>query len=272
MSGPVVVGVSLKTYFGHEQAAAWFADVARRVGEHFPVTAGDVRLFVIPTYLQIPAALAAFAGTPVRVGAQDVSAFPPGAFTGEITAAELAEIGVTYAEVGHAERRRLFGETDEVVAAKVAAALDAGIAPVLCVGETDRLPAGDAATAIVAQLHADLEDSPRGPVVVAYEPVWAIGAPEPAPAAHITTVTRALRTALDALPDRLGSSVIYGGSAGPGLLTELGDDVDGLFLGRFAHDPDALIAVLDEAAALSEARLPAADALRQAQGPEGESA
>jgi triosephosphate isomerase len=181
---------------------------------------------------------------------------------------------VAYAEVGHAERRRLFGETDEVVAAKVAAALDAGIVPVLCVGEADRLSADDAAAATVAQLHADLEDSPAGPVVVAYEPVWAIGAPQPAPAIHISTVTRALRAALDALPARTGSSVIYGGSAGPGLLTELGDDVDGLFLGRFAHDPEALIAVLDEAAALSEARLPAAQAPapRQAQEPEGESA
>jgi triosephosphate isomerase len=251
MPGPVTIGVSLKTYFGHAQAAAWFAEVARRVSEDFPVTAGDVRLFVIPTYLQISAALEAFAGTPVAIGAQDVSAFPPGAFTGEVTAAELAEFGVTYAEVGHAERRRLFGETDEVVAAKAAAALDAGIVPVLCIGEADRLAAADAATATVAQLHADLEDAPVGPVVVAYEPVWAIGAPEPAPAHHITTVTRALRTALDADPVRTGSSVIYGGSAGPGLLTQLGDDVDGLFLGRFAHDPDALVAVLDEASALA---------------------
>ncbi|MCP2635910.1 triose-phosphate isomerase [Microbacterium sp. HD4P20] len=257
MSGPVVVGVSLKTYFGHQQAAAWFTEVAQRVGEHFAVTAGDVRLFVIPTYLQIPAALDAFAGTPVAVGAQDVSAFPPGAFTGEVTADELAELGVAYAEVGHAERRRLFAETDEVVAAKVAAALGAGITPVLCVGETDHLAARDAATATVAQLHADLEDAPAGPVLVAYEPVWAIGAPQPAPAAHITTVTRALRTALHALPAHAGSSIIYGGSAGPGLLTELGDHVDGLFLGRFAHDPDALITVLDEASALAAKREPA---------------
>lgn len=255
MPGPVIVGVSLKTYFGHAQAAAWFADVARRAGGHLPVTAGDVRVFVIPTYLQIPAALDAFAGTPVRVGAQDVSAFPAGAFTGEVTAAELAEIGVAVAEVGHAERRRLFGETDEVVAAKVAAALDAGIVPVLCVGEADRLSADQAAAATVTQLHADLEDAPAGPVVVAYEPVWAIGAPEPAPAAHITTVTRALRAALDADPARAGSSVIYGGSAGPGLLTQLGNDVDGLFLGRFAHDPDALLTVLDEASTLADRSL-----------------
>ena len=83
--------------------------------------------------------------------------------------------------------------------------------------------------------------------MVAYEPHWAIGAAEPAPDDHISTVCAALRTAvagLDAHPD---SSVIYGGSAGPGLLTRLADTVDGLFLGRFAHDPTALATVLDEA-------------------------
>ncbi len=93
-------------------------------------------------------------------------------------------------------------------------------------------------------------------MVVAYEPVWAIGAPEPAPTDHIRVVTRALRAALDADPARGGSRVIYGGSAGPGLLTRLDGDVDGVFLGRFAHDPAALAAVVDEAAALTRTSTP----------------
>ncbi|MBW9094335.1 triosephosphate isomerase [Microbacterium jejuense] len=250
----VTVGVSLKTYFGHEQARTWFAEVAQRAATHPAVTSGEVRLFVIPTYLQIPAALDTFSATPVVVGAQDVSEYEPGAYTGEVTAAELAELGVAVAEIGHAERRRLFGETDEVTARKAATALAHGITPVLCIGETSRTDAVDAATATVAQLAADLTGAPSGPVIVAYEPVWAIGAPEPAPVEHIATVTRALRAAVEADPARTGSVVIYGGSAGPGLLTRLGDDVDGLFLGRFAHDPSALDAVLDEAAALAAAR------------------
>jgi triosephosphate isomerase len=247
----VVVGVSLKTYFGHHQAIDWCARVAERVRTHQAVASGDVTLFVIPTYLGILPALDAFAGTPVLVGAQDVSAFEPGAYTGEVAAAELIEAGVRVAEVGHAERRRLFGETDEVVAAKTAAALAQGITPVLCIGEAAHQEASDAAAATVAQLHADLAGAPVGPVIVAYEPVWAIGAPEPAPVEHIVAVARALRAAIDALPERTGSVVIYGGSAGPGLLTALGDAVDGLFLGRFAHDVDNLVAVLDEAAARS---------------------
>jgi triosephosphate isomerase len=247
----VTVGVSLKTYFGHERARAWFADVAQRAAAHPAVAEGAVRFFVIPTYLQIPAALDAFRGTPVLVGAQDVSQFDPGPYTGEVTADELAEIGVQVGEIGHAERRRLFDETDTVTAAKAAAALRHGITPVLCIGEAERLGSPAAALANVEQLAVDLDGVPAGPVIVAYEPVWAIGADEPAPDEHISTVTRALRAAVDADPDRAGSVVIYGGSAGPGLLTRLGATVDGLFLGRFAHEVDALVAVLDEAAALA---------------------
>ncbi|MBT9606961.1 triose-phosphate isomerase family protein [Microbacterium sp.] len=251
----VTVGVSLKTYFGHERARAWFADVVQRAAVHPAVAAGDVRFFVIPTYLQIPAALDAFDGTPVLVGAQDVSEFEPGAYTGEVTASELAEIGVAVAEIGHAERRRLFDETDTVAAAKASVALTQGITPVLCIGEVERLDAAAAALATVKQLAANLSGVPVGPVIVAYEPVWAIGAAEPAPDDHIATVTRALRAALAADPARAGSVVIYGGSAGPGLLTRLGDSVDGLFLGRFAHEPSALAAVLDEASALASSRI-----------------
>ncbi|MBW9119755.1 triosephosphate isomerase [Microbacterium trichothecenolyticum] len=251
----VTVGVSLKTYFGHERARTWFADVAQRAASHPAVAGGSVRFFVIPTYLQIPAALDAFGGTPVLVGAQDVSEFAPGAYTGEVTADELAEVGVQVAEIGHAERRRLFDETDTVTAAKAAAALAHGITPVLCIGEAVRLGAPAAALANVEQLATNLDGVPVGPVIVAYEPVWAIGAAEPAPDDHIATVTRALRAAVDADPARAGSVVIYGGSAGPGLLARLGDSVDGLFLGRFAHDPDALVAVWDEASVLASSRI-----------------
>ncbi|MFE5672951.1 triose-phosphate isomerase family protein [Agromyces sp. NPDC056523] len=249
----VSVGVSLKMYFGHADARRWFERVAE-LAAHPALVDGRVECFVIPSYLQVLPALDTFAGTRVVVGAQDVATEDSGAFTGEVSAAELAEVGVRVAEVGHAERRRLFGETEEVVGAKTAAALRNGIAPVLCIGETERADAATAASATIAQLRSALADAPAGRVLVAYEPVWAIGAPEPAPVEHIAEVARALRGELDALPGREGSLVIYGGSAGPGLLTELGDAVDGLFLGRFAHDPAALADVLDEAAALADRR------------------
>jgi triosephosphate isomerase len=254
----VTVGVSLKAYFSRQRARAWFAEVAELMRMHDAVHDAVVDVFVIPTYLQIEDALTAFTGTGVAVGAQDVSPFEPGPYTGEITAAELAETGIARVEIGHAERRGLFNETDVVVQAKVAASLGHRLRPVLCVGETDRKDAATGAQATVAQLHAYLDGAPPGALVVAYEPVWAIGAPEPAPLDHITSVTRALRDALLADARRSNSLVIYGGSARPGLLTALtaGDveAVDGLFLGRFAHDPGAFAAVVDEAAALAQRR------------------
>jgi triosephosphate isomerase len=254
----VTVGVSLKMYFGNRDALAWFERVAAVVrapgAAGQAVMDGAVELFVIPGYLAIESARAAFSGTPVLVGAQDLATEDSGAFTGEVSGAELAEVGARVVEVGHAERRRLFGETDAVVAAKTAAALRNGLVPVLCLGETEHGAPERAAEVVVAQLVDALEGAPAGRVIVAYEPVWAIGAAEPAGAEHIIPVARAVRTALDGIPDRAGSSVVYGGSAGPGLLTRLEGAVDGLFLGRFAHDPDALAAVLGEAAVLAESR------------------
>lgn len=246
----VLVGISLKMYFGHAEAVAWFESVAALATGQPALADGSVRLVVLPSFISIPAAVARFDGTGVVIGAQDVAAADDGPFTGEVSASELAEVGVGVVAVGHAERRRLFGETDTVVAAKTAAALRHGLTPLICVGETAGLSVVAAAT-VIDQVDAALRGAPRGAVIVAYEPVWAIGASAPADDDHITTVTLALRQHLAELPARVGSSVIYGGSAGPGLLTRLGTAVDGLFLGRFAHDPGALARVLDEAAALA---------------------
>lgn len=253
-SVPVTVGVSLKMYFSNARTASWSAEVADVVRAHPAVADGRVRFFVIPTYLGMGPALAAFAGTAVEVGAQDLATEDAGAFTGEVSGAEIAEIGGTLVEVGHAERRRLFGETDEVVAAKTAAALRNGLSPLLCIGELAEGDPDAAAADSIAQLRDALAGAVAGPVIVGYEPVWAIGAPAPASADHIRAVARALRAELDTMPDRVGSTIIYGGSAGPGLLSELGDAVDGLFLGRFAHDPAAVSAILDEATTLADAR------------------
>ena len=239
-----IVGISLKMYFGHARATEWFAQVASRVAECPAVMDGSVEVFVTPTFLQVPAAIRAFDGTPVRVGGQDVAAEAEGAFTGEVSASELAEVGAGLAEIGHAERRRLFGENDADVARKAARSLEAGLEPLICIGETERQSPDKAAKVAVAQLKASLAGAPDGSVIVAYEPVWAIGAPEPAGEDHVRVVAGALREALDGRP---GSAVIYGGAAKPGLLTRLGDAVDGVFLGRFAHDPDALMQVIEEA-------------------------
>jgi triosephosphate isomerase len=248
-AGPAVIGVSLKMYFGHARTVDWCRAVAEIARAHPAVASGAAELVVLPSYLSIPAAVDILDGV-AGVGAQDLAVEDAGAFTGEVSGPQIVEAGCRFVEVGHAERRRLFAETEEVVRAKADAALRSGLVPLLCVGEAEAGDPGEAADECVRQLDDALalarERAHGGRIVVAYEPLWAIGAAEPASDAHIAGVCRRLRARLDALDADPGSAVVYGGSAGPGLLTRIGDDVDGLFLGRFAHDPDAVAAVLDE--------------------------
>ena len=250
MSQPdLVIGVSLKMYFGQRQTLGWCHAVAALAARHPAVTQGAVDLFVLPAAPLIDPVLRIFAGTPVRVGAQNLHWEDSGAFTGEVSGALLRELGCRYAEVNHAERRRLFGEDDATAAAKVAACRRNGLVPVLCVGEDSQSPPGQAAATVIAQARQILGPAGSGQnrVILAYEPHWAIGQPEAAPAGHIADVTGALRRWLASRPELAGSRVIYGGSAGLGLLGSIRGSVDGLFLGRFAHDPAALEAILDEA-------------------------
>jgi triosephosphate isomerase len=250
MPGPTVLGVSLKMYLNHRDTVRWSEQVATIAGEHSAALGGSAELFVLPSFPAIPACLDIFAGTPVRVGAQDLAVEDGGAYTGEVSGAMLAELGCTHAEVGHAERRRLYGESDSVVAAKAVAALRNGLIPVMCVGEPERTTPEQAATTCIPELSVVVDaagaNGHPAQLIVAYEPQWAIGASEPASADHIAGVCRTISGWLADQPAAAGSRVIYGGSAGPGLLTRLGDSVDGLFLGRFAHDPNALKSILDE--------------------------
>jgi triosephosphate isomerase len=234
----MIVGVSLKAYFGHDQTLAWAKRVAA-LASRSAIADGSVELFVIPSFPELAEVRSILDGTPIRLGAQDVFWEDRGAYTGEVTADQLAELGVSLVEIGHAERRRLFGETDEIVAAKCAAASRHGVQPLLCIGERRRSTEREA----IAESAAQLAAAHAPDALVAWEPVWAIGADRPAEPEYIRAVCDGLRASLD------GRRLIYGGSAGPGLLAELHSSVDGLFLGRFAHDVDALADVIDEAAA-----------------------
>jgi triosephosphate isomerase len=231
-----VIGVSLKAYFGVGQTRRWLAAVAELSRE-----AAHPELWVAPSFLSLDAAWRILAGTQVGLAAQDVFWERGGPYTGEITAPMLAELGVAYAEVGHAERRRLFGEDDAITARKAAAAVRAGLVPVVCIGETG----GDAAETCLIQAEAVLGALPEdADVIFAYEPVWAIGAAAPAPAGHVINVAERLRERFELRSGR--TRLLYGGSAGPGLFASLAGAVDGLFLGRFAHDIHNLRSVLAE--------------------------
>lgn len=249
MDRATFLGVSLKMYFDHETAVRWTADVVDLVGDDPAVTQGRVRLAVLPTFVSLDAAHRAIGDSPIGLGAQDLSWADCGAYTGEVSGRDLATLGCRYAEIGHAERRRLFGEDDTMIAAKLAAAVRNGLTPILCVGEEESTRPERAAQVCVDQAHAALAalSTPIPELIIAYEPVWAIGADRPASADHIRTVCGRLRAQVPSGPGGGRPLVIYGGSGGPGLLTGLTDALDGLFLGRFAHDPAALQQMIAEA-------------------------
>ncbi|MFJ4220472.1 triose-phosphate isomerase family protein [Curtobacterium luteum] len=245
-----LVGVSLKMYFSHARTLAWVRDVVDIAERHPAVRSGAATLFVVPTFPALVPVRALLDGSPVLLGAQDLAWADEGAFTGEVSGAELREIGVDLVEIGHAERRSLFHETDDEVAGKVHAAFRNHLRPLVCVGEASRASSAEAVAEVTAQLDRSVgtavADGIAGPVIVAYEPVWAIGAPAPAPDDHIVDVLAGIEAHLATRPELAGSTVIYGGSAGPGLLTRGRGRIGGLFLGRFAHDPAAIATILDE--------------------------
>lgn len=249
-SGTILVGVSTKMYLGYQDSLDWLELLRHEVDARPALAAGRVVPFVIPSFPVLPAAAGLLAGSPLLLGAQNCG-WADGPWTGEVAPSMLAELGVRLVEIGHAERRDHFGEDDAMVARKVRAADDAGLTPLLCVGEPDRGEPTAAAEFVFGQIRSAVDGDwgQAAGLVIAYEPVWAIGAAEPAAAGFVSDVVRQLRGRLAA--SGLGDlPVIYGGSAKPGLLPAL-KGVSGLFLGRFAHNPANFGAVLDEALLLA---------------------
>lgn len=254
--GRFIIGSSFKMYFSRERSVQWSAAVADIVRAHPVTRSGAATVFAIPSFLAVEAVVRTVADSGILVGAQNVHGADEGAFTGEVSAPQIRETGACLVEIGHAERRALFGETDETVALKVAAAWRNELIPVLCIGETRQQDPRAAAAECRVQLAASLAVARRqglsGELIVAYEPVWAIGADEPAGTDHIRAVCRELGRATAAVDAVRAHRIIYGGSAGPGLLPGIADAVDGMFLGRFAHDPDAVRRILDEIEEITE--------------------
>ncbi len=177
-------------------------------------------------------------GSPVALGAQNVSEYPEGAYTGEVSAGMLAEFGCTYVIVGHSERRALFGETDDTVASKAAAVLRAGLRPIVCVGETlDEREEARVEAVLGRQLDAlgvALDASQLEQVVIAYEPVWAIGTGRAATPDQVRQVLSWIRAWLAAHTQNSAAvNVLYGGSVKADTAAELFGlpDCDGGLIG-----------------------------------------
>jgi triosephosphate isomerase len=218
---------------------------------------------ICPPYVCLAAVRDALAGTDVAVGAQDVHAESKGAFTGEVSASMLAGL-VTWCIVGHSERRRDQHETDALIGRKIVRLVEAGIRPLLCVGEQER-EAGRAVATVQGQLRAVLEaliaegQAVPTDLVIAYEPVWAIGTGRTASGPDAAEMTTAIRATL---ADFIGADgaeripVLYGGSVTSGSMGEFLDEpvIDGALVGGASLRPDEMAGIMARAGITAAAR------------------
>ncbi|MES2011852.1 MAG: triose-phosphate isomerase [Pseudomonadota bacterium] len=211
----------------------------------------SARLAVCAPFPYLAQCQALLAGSAVAWGAQDVSAEARGAFTGEVAASMLAEFGVSYALVGHSERRSYHGETDATVAAKAVRALEFGIVPVVCVGESlAQREAGETEAVVGRQLGAVLEAlslEQLGRIVLAYEPVWAIGTGKTASSEQAQAVHAFLRAQVAVRDAGVAArmAMLYGGSVKPDNAAELFSmpDIDGGLIGGASLKSDDFLAI-----------------------------
>ena len=227
------------------EVAAWVTDL------HGALETADMdrlELALCAPFTHLPALQTALSGSDVKSGAQDVSAHEKGAYTGEVSAAMLRDVGAHYVIVGHSERREYHAEDDALARAKVRAVLESGLVPILCVGERlEQREAGQAETVTLGQLRAALEGvtlTSADELVIAYEPVWAIGTGKTATDADAQALCGAIRGELRNLMPKVADEVriLYGGSMkgdnAPGLLAQ--PDINGGLIGSASLDAASL--------------------------------
>ena len=229
-----------KMHLGPGEARAFFTSLS------LEGVSGGQELIVFPPTISVASAVAAPDRDPrIRVGVQNIHWEDEGAFTGECSAPMAAEAGASIVLIGHSERRHVFGETDEQVALKVAAARRHGLVPVLCVGETlDQRKAGRVDEVILGQLGAAIPalGGGSGRFLVAYEPVWAIGTGETATPLDASEAHRSLRGLLEralGLAAAARVPILYGGSVKPSNASDLltAAEVDGVLVGGASLEP-----------------------------------
>ena len=248
MRRPVIAG-NWKMYKTQAEARAYFSVFA-------PLVQGSTHcdIIVAPPFTALAASVEAVKGTMISIAAQNMHGKPEGAFTGEVSAAMLVEVGCRGVIIAHSERRQFFGETDETANIKVKAALAAGLTPILCVGELlAQREAGKTEEVLERQFSggvASLTGAEFSRIILAYEPVWAIGTgrtatPEMAGEAH-----RFLRqlAASSFTPERAaGLRILYGGSVKPdnikGLMAQV--EIDGALVGGASLNPEAFASIVN---------------------------
>jgi triosephosphate isomerase (TIM) len=215
----------------------------------------DADIAIAPGFVALAAVAELMSGSRITVAAQDMYWEPKGAFTGEVSAQQIADAGGRAVIIGHSERRQYFGETDQTVARKTAAALAAGLAPIVCVGETlAERDGGQTLARVSAQLEQGLgalTPEQLAKCVIAYEPVWAIGTGRTATPAQAVEVHRSIRAHLEA---RLGGTgaramrILYGGSVKPENVSALmaEPEIDGALVGGACLSVDSFVKIVKE--------------------------
>ena len=243
---PLVVG-NWKLHLNVAEALALATEVKNQLFH-----ARKVEVGIAPVFTALSAVQKRIEGSALKLCAQNCFWEDKGAFTGEVSAPQLADVGVAYVIVGHSERRHLFGELDAAVGLKARAVLRSGLSPIVCVGETEKeRDAGETFGRVSAQLDAGLADIPKSDasrIVLAYEPVWAIGTGRTATPDQAAEVHAYLR---DRLRDRFGEAaedirIQYGGSVKPENARELmaQPDVDGALVGGASLQAGSFVAIV----------------------------
>ena len=246
-----IIAANFKMHQTAAETAAYASALLDELGE-----LEGIEILVAPPFTALDRGSQAFSGTSVQLCAQDVHAEAEGAFTGEVSVSMLAELGCAYAIVGHSERRTLFGETDAAVSTKVHSLLAGGLRPIVCVGESLEERESDRTLEVVeAQLAGSLagvEATRVHQIVLAYEPLWAIGTGHTATPESAQKVHQAIR---DHLRKRFGAHsddvrIQYGGSVRPENASDLmaQPDIDGALVGGASLDPASFASIVRAAA------------------------
>lgn len=207
----------------------------------------DADVVIFPPNVYIRDAIEVFSGASIAVGAQDVSEYSHGAYTGEISSEMLTDVGCDYCIVGHSERRSLFGEDNLKIADKFYQASEAGLIPILCLGETlNQRKKDETLDVITTQLNAVVKYTGKvfsSDLVIAYEPIWAIGSGKPASTGQIQIVHQYIRCKLR--EKGLNAKILYGGSVTPENTKELLEDpdIDGLLVGGASLDAKSFVQI-----------------------------
>jgi triosephosphate isomerase (TIM) len=241
-----LVAANWKMHLLKADAAEFCRDLKRGLAAPPPA---DVRVVIFPAFPLIPVVARELVDSEVEVGGQDVHPEERGAYTGDVSALQLADAGCSWALCGHSERRRYYGEEDDLVGRKAVAAARHRLTPMICLGETgEERRAGRTFEVLERQLRAALATRPE-PFVLAYEPVWAIGTGETASPQTAQEVHRYLRGQLrELVSDGAAAAVpiLYGGSAtpenAPSLIAQ--PDVDGFLVGGASLDPQKFLAII----------------------------